>query len=104
MKNIKNNATRDNPFNPYYYRDMVFYAKTLTRKELNNYGFADADELIEVLEILYTLKEKDRNSTIIRCEDINQFISAFRKLYYSGRKKSFRQFLGDIDELTDKLD
>lgn len=104
MKNIKNNPTEDNPFYPYYFRDMVFYAKSLTQKELNNYGFADADELIEVLEILYTLKEKDRNSTIVRCEDINQFISAFRKLYYSGARKTFRQFLADVEDLTDTID
>ena len=37
-------------------------------------------------------------------EDLNKFISRFRKLYYSGARKTFRMFLADVEDLTDTLD
>jgi|TARA_B100000085_G_C18562335_1_gene520087 hypothetical protein len=36
-------------------------------------------------------------------EDLNSFISKVRKLYYKGNKKSFKQFMSDIEELADEL-
>ena len=95
---------RSNPFYPYNYMEVALYAKSLTRTELQKYGYDDLDEFLEELALLYSLKEEDQNSATFKCEDLNQFISAFRKLYYSGRKKSFRQFLSDVEELTDILD
>ena len=31
-------------------------------------------------------------------EDLNSFISKVRKLYYKGNKKSFKQFMSDIED------
>lgn len=36
-------------------------------------------------------------------EDLNRFISKVRSLYYKGNRKSFRQFMKDIEELADEL-
>jgi hypothetical protein len=36
-------------------------------------------------------------------EDLNRFISKVRSLYYKGSRKSFRQFMKDIEELADEL-
>lgn len=36
-------------------------------------------------------------------EDLNQFIAKVRSLYYKGNRKSFKQFMKDIEELADEL-
>jgi len=36
-------------------------------------------------------------------EDLNQFIAKVRSLYYKGNRKSFKEFMKDIEELADEL-
>ena len=55
--------------------EVALYAKSLTRTELQKYGYDDLEEFLEELALLYSLKEEDQNSATFKCEDLNQFIS-----------------------------
>ena len=52
--------------------------------------------------LLYDNNEKRGNTICV--EDLNRFISLFRKKYYSGNRKTFRQFMDDVEQLADTLD
>lgn len=42
-------------------------------------------------------------NTIPIKEDINKFISKFRRHYYSGRKLTFREWMKKTEKLIDEL-
>ena len=94
---------RTNPYDGYDYHSVVNLAKKLTDKDVMKMGYECVDDFLEELSNLYSLTEFDRNNKIMS-EDLNKFISRFRKLYYSGARKTFRMFLADVEDLTDTLD
>ena len=52
--------------------------------------------------LLFDNNKKSSNTNCV--EDLNGFISLFRKKYYSGNRKTFRQFMDDVEQLADTLD
>ena len=54
-----------------------------------------------------TIPKKDGNPMFeeygVLEEDLNKFISVFRKYYYSGKMMRFRDWLDEVDELIDLL-
>ena len=53
-------------------------------------------------DMLYDAKSE--NDKTLHKEDLNKFISSFRKKYYSGKTKSFKDFMKEIEGLLDILD
>lgn len=99
----KTDPRRTNPYDGYDYESVVSLAKKLTDKELKRMGYECVDDFLEELSNWYSLTESDRKNKIMS-EDLNKFISKFRRLYYSGARKTFRQFLADVEDLTDTID
>ena len=91
----------NNPLHPLSPQECFEIIKSLSIQEINNLGFDDYDDFYEYIDMIYTIKEKQPNH--FACEDINKFISAFRKLYYSGKRKTFRMFMTDVEELADTI-
>ena len=99
----KSDPRRTNPYDGYDYNTIVSLAKRLTDKELKRMGYECVDDFLEELSNLYSITELERNNKIIS-EDLNKLISKLRRLYYSGARKTFRQFLADIEDLTDTVE
>ena len=91
----------NNPLYPLSPQECFEIIKSLSIQEINNLGFDDYDDFYEYIDMIFTINEKQPNH--FACEDINQFISAFRKLYYSGKRKTFRMFMTDVEELADVI-
>lgn len=64
------------------------------------YGSDENDD--SKLNVIYG--SKDNKSKNLQSEDLNKFVSLFRRKYYSGKKKSFREFMSDIEDLCDTID
>mgnify|MGYP001385938224 CR=1 FL=1 len=99
----KSDPRRTNPYDGYDYNSIVSLAKRLTDKELKKMGYECVDDFLDELSNLYSITELERNNKIIS-EDLNKLISKLRRLYYSGARKTFRQFLADIEDLTDTVE
>ena len=99
----KSDPRRTNPYDGYDYNTIVSLAKRLTDKELKRMGYECVDDFLDELSNLYSITELERNNKIIS-EDLNKLISKLRRLYYSGARKTFRQFLADIEDLTDTVE
>ena len=73
--------------------DDKIYIDTKDKKKWENYYKS---------HLLFDNNKKSSNTTCV--EDLNGFISLFRKKYYSGNRKTFRQFMDDVEQLADTLD
>ena len=47
---------------------------------------------------------KNRSNKTLHKEDLNKFISSFRRSYYSGKTKKFKDFMKEVEDLLDILD
>ena len=47
---------------------------------------------------------QEKSSSSIPDESVNQFLQDFRRLYNSGKKYSFKEWLGVFSNLIDEID
>ena len=88
----------------FHYKDgKLWYSSPIPNNPRDNKLYGDRDKSdASIKNVLYDAKSSSNQN--LHKEDLNKFVSSFRKMYYSGKTKRFKDFMRDVEELLDILD